>query len=383
MQSKLTSRLARINSVIKNSPTMAYRLSRKGLGLSNSSSLYYVTPNANWVVDWIGHYLATHIKNQTGYTISLTSTPHTLVDHIIHYGDLWSFLSSAKFIHNRFNTIISTIFHGNLVETEVHLSSAIKRFIDLSCLPERIVTSSQIMETRLTSWGIPPEKIIRIPLGVDTNHFRPASTESRLVNRRQLNIPDDAICIGSFQKDGEGWGDGLTPKMIKGPDIFLQVVKKLSQQYKLHILLTASARGYVKKGLDTLNIPYTHHALSNYLDIVNYYHCLDMYLVTARDEGGPKAILEALACGVPLVSTKVGLAPDIITHNENGLLTEIEDVETLTTLAAQLSESPNERERLTENGLAMIHNYDWQKVAAQYYQNLYLPLLSTKQGQKR
>ena len=47
---------------------------------------------------------------------------------------------------------------------------------------------------------------------------------------------------------------------------------------------------------------------------------LDMYMVTSREEGGPMGLLESMACGVPVVSTPVGMAPDLLQNNLiNGL----------------------------------------------------------------
>ena len=45
----------------------------------------------------------------------------------------------------------------------------------------------------------------------------------------------------------------------------------------------------------------------------------------ASDEGGPRAALEAMATGVPLVSTRVGQAADLVRHGENGWLADVDD----------------------------------------------------------
>ena len=47
--------------------------------------------------------------------------------------------------------------------------------------------------------------------------------------RNLLGIPRNSILIGSFQKDGVGWKEGIKPKLIKGPDIFVKVLDKLNQ----------------------------------------------------------------------------------------------------------------------------------------------------------
>lgn len=65
--------------------------------------------------------------------------------------------------------------------------------------------------------------------------------------------------------------------------------------------------------------------LKNYFDIVEYYKALDLYIVSSRAEGGLKAILEAMACGVALVTTNVGRVNDIIRDGINGFIVNGDD----------------------------------------------------------
>jgi glycosyltransferase involved in cell wall biosynthesis len=51
--------------------------------------------------------------------------------------------------------------------------------------------------------------------------------------------------------------------------------------------------------------------------------------VTSRQEGGPKAVLESLAAGIPLVTTRVGQVPELVRDGENGLLADVDDEEAL------------------------------------------------------
>ena len=71
------------------------------------------------------------------------------------------------------------------------------------------------------------------------------------------------------------------------------------------------------------------------------YHALDVYLVSSRQEGGPKAVLESMAVGVPLVTTRVGQATDLVRHGENGWMVDVEDAAGLARWAAHaLSAGP-------------------------------------------
>ena len=80
----------------------------------------------------------------------------------------------------------------------------------------------------------------------------------------------------------------------------------------LFVLLTGPARGYVRGELERRRIPYRHVQLDSRDGLAPAYHALDAYLVTSRQEGGPKSVLESMAAGVPLVTTRVGQAPELV-----------------------------------------------------------------------
>ena len=57
-------------------------------------------------------------------------------------------------------------------------------------------------------------------------------------------------------------------------------------------------------------------------EMVPFYQGLDAYICASRTEGGPHPILEASACAVPVISTRVGVAPELISDGLNGILIE-------------------------------------------------------------
>ena len=57
-----------------------------------------------------------------------------------------------------------------------------------------------------------------------------ARARRRAAARRALGLPESAFVVGSFQKDGVGWGDGLEPKLIKGPDVLLEVAERCHER---------------------------------------------------------------------------------------------------------------------------------------------------------
>ncbi len=194
----------------------------------------------------------------------------------------------------------------------------------------RIQVSHQAMRTIVLETGIEGDKVKLIPIGVDTKYFMPGSNALKKRVRKKLGISDGRFVVGSFQKDGVGWGEGMIPKLIKGPDIFIRTLARLKETIpELMVLLTGPARGYVKQGLIEAGIPFKHIVARRYSEIPMCYHAIDAYLVTSRQEGGPKAILESMASCTPLVTTRVGQAMDIVKNGENGFMVDVEDVDGL------------------------------------------------------
>jgi glycosyltransferase involved in cell wall biosynthesis len=108
---------------------------------------------------------------------------------------------------------------------------------------------------------------------------------------------------------------------------------------ELFVMLSGPARGFVRKELENAGIPYKHVFLQSYPEIAKLYQALDLYVVSSRQEGGPKAVLESMATGVPLVTTRVGQAMDLVRHGENAYMTAVEDVEALAFYSLQVYRS--------------------------------------------
>jgi len=191
------------------------------------------------------------------------------------------------------------------------------------------VTHAEMHELVLAA-GIDPGKVHRIPIGVDLENFPLVDEAGRKEARAKFAIPESAFVLGSFVKDGVGLGDGDEPKLVKGPDTLVAVLAQLQETIpELFVFLTGPARGYVTRELERHGVALRHALLPTRRDLGGAYHALDVSLVASRQEGGPKMVLESLAAGVPLVTTRVGQAPELLADGEDGLLAEVDDVDSL------------------------------------------------------
>jgi glycosyltransferase involved in cell wall biosynthesis len=190
------------------------------------------------------------------------------------------------------------------------------------------VTHAEMHDVVLTA-GVDPERIFRIPI-VDIDRFPLGGAGKRTAARAALGVPESAFAVGSFVKDGVGLGDGAEPKLVKGPDVLVATLERArADAPELFVVLTGPARGYVVGELQRLGIPHVHVQLASRDGLAQAYHALDVHVVASRQEGGPKSVLEAMAAGTPIVSTRVGQAAELVVDGENGLLADVEDADAL------------------------------------------------------
>ena len=156
------------------------------------------------------------------------------------------------------------------------------------------------------------KKIISIPFWVNQKNLFYIENKSSL--RKKYGFSEDDYIIGSFQRDTEG-SDLVSPKLIKGPDIFIDLVNRLNNNQNIRILLTGTRRQYVINKLKELGINYKYFEMVQIDQLNEFYNILDLYLVSSRLEGGPQAVLECAVTKTPIISTDVGVASEILHPN--------------------------------------------------------------------
>lgn len=292
------------------------------------SRLILYGDSVGWSLDWDMRELA-RISRNLGVRLAHPIWKHAATPQSFFFASQF-FLENDAWLRFLPGRIAFSYFHG-LPNTGDELMDRV--YNGLRVHHERIarvqVTHSEMREVTLST-GIDPSKVFTIPIGINLDYFPRQSAEKKKINREKLGIPQSAFVIGSFQKDGVGWGDGMEPKFIKGPDVFLETIRRLKHDIpEIFVLLTGPARGYVKHGLEEMSVPYKHAYYKYYPAVAEMFAALDLYIVSSRQEGGPKAILESMASGVPLVTTRVGQAMDLVRHGENAFVTAVEDVDAL------------------------------------------------------
>jgi glycosyltransferase involved in cell wall biosynthesis len=100
--------------------------------------------------------------------------------------------------------------------------------------------------------------------------------------------------------------------------------------------------------------------------IADYYADADIYIQSPNIDNMPTSVLEAFACGLPVVSTEAGGVPAILTHGVHGLLAPLADYETLARHVLRLLDAPDEARAIARAARATCDAYTWPRVREQW-----------------
>lgn len=304
--------------------------------------VYLSNINESWVVDrfrddW-------YIQNQD------ISTEDIKKADIIWIISPWLWRKIPK-RHLRNKKVICSIYH---IDFEKFDEKEKKEFLNRDKYVEFYHVIS--LKTKQQLAQLTNKEIISIPFWVDQNIWK--SIEDKKEVRSKYGFKDSDFLVGSFQRDTEG-SDLITPKLIKGPDIFLQLMKAMKQKNKdLVVVLTGKRRQYLIKNFEKYEINYKYFEMADIDEVNELYNILDLYLVTSRVEGGPQAILECAITKTPILSTDVGVASEILHHESIFNINNFEDAKVNIKYAHQKVQSYTIPEGMKPFRNKMFENYE-------------------------
>lgn len=201
-------------------------------------------------------------------------------------------------------TVLCTIHH---IDEKKFIGDEGKDFYKLDKFVDYYHTISKKSFDQLSKFT--SKRIYVSPFWINNKIWFPISENKDL--KSKFSIPGDAYIVGSFQRDTEG-KDGISPKLSKGPDQLFEIIKAISEQKNLFVILAGHRRTYLINLLEENNVPYKYYERVDQASLNELYNCLDLYIVSSRVEGGPQAIFECALSKTPIISTDVGVASEIL-----------------------------------------------------------------------
>jgi len=205
------------------------------------------------------------------------------------------------------------------------------------CLADRIIVNAEEVRAALLQrpW-IPPFKVQVIPNGLDLQRYRPGG--DRRPFRAELGLPPEAplvITVGS-----------LTPQ--KDHEMMLQAAAHvLREAPRVHFAVLGE--GFLRSRLEArvreLGLADRFHLVGFREDVRPALAAADLFVLSSQNEGMARALLEALACGLPVVATDVSGTRAAVENGRNGLVVPPRDPGGLAAALLQLLADPAARRR--------------------------------------
>lgn len=211
----------------------------------------------------------------------------------------------------------------------------------------RVICLTNSNAQDLLRLGCSPDKLSIIPNGVDLSIFKPA-----------CDIKSNNLVV---------WHGWLVPN--KGLEYLIEALYFVINNGCPSIKLFLIGDGPLKKYL--INLVNRLHLNSNVVfvgklalnEIPKYLQQANVYVYPSLREGMPWALLEAMACGVPIVGSDIPGIRDVITHGKNGLLVPPKDSLALAKAIMSLMVDSDLRYQLGHKGWELaVKEYDWAKI---------------------
>lgn len=199
----------------------------------------------------------------------------------------------------------------------------------------------------------PEVPVTVVPNGVDATLFTPVAE-----NRKHTDGPLRLLVVGRLVRQ-------------KGVDCLLDAMARLPDPAV--VALTVVGDGPARPELEAQA---ARLGLSGRVAFVGWrgrdelpglYQTADVFVLPSRDEGMPNVVLEAMACGLPVVATDIPGSRDLVVDGETGVLMAVDDTAALHAALAQLAADPQARQRMGTAGRQRVaEHFSWGAVAAAY-----------------
>lgn len=180
--------------------------------------------------------------------------------------------------------------------------------------------------------GVNAAQTSYLPNGVDVEAFKPAARPENGL-RKEFGIPADAPVAGFIGR--LVWE--------KGPEVFLNaalLMRHLVPNAHFIMIGDGEMAPEVRAFIDRHGLADRVHLAGMRADMPSIYPQFDLAVSTSHSEAMPLAIMEAMACGLPVVATEVGGVPDLVEQGETGWLIRHEDFEGTARMAARMLADP-------------------------------------------
>lgn len=219
-----------------------------------------------------------------------------------------------------------------------------------------IIANSQLLKEQvIKGFNYPAEKVSLVSNGVDKNVYFPGEDGEKDEIKKKLHLSDRFVCVfvaANFK--------------IKGLYEAIYAIAGLSEETRKHVTLLVVGKGKPKPFLELaekLNVTENLVFAGKQSGMRDYYIASDLLLYPSHYETFGNVILEACACGIPVLTTRMVGAAELIKDNKNGfLIKSAKKIDRMTAiLDAYIKLPESEHRKFAQNALEATRNYTWEK----------------------
>ena len=212
---------------------------------------------------------------------------------------------------------------------------------------DRVIANSQTLK-ELASQGDSNSPIHVIPNGVDADFFSPALSEKR-------NKTTKILSVGRLSRE-----KGL-PCLF---DAFTMLVSRMSIPPDLVIVGDGPEKYNLVRKCARLNIvnQVTFVGWVNRDTLAQQYREADLFITTSINEAMPNTLLEAMACGLPIIASDIPAHKELIENGTNGILVPVQDAKALAEAIRFLIHDKDLRQRISQENLKKVKKYNWDDI---------------------
>lgn len=223
-----------------------------------------------------------------------------------------------------------------------------------------VVPSKALVDVAKRLWHVPQDKLLYIENGVDLDRFQPGRNPKL---RASLGIPEDAIVVGTVAN--------LRP--VKDPLKLLRAFAACHTKHKAHLVYVGGGplRDNIEAEARKLRFPESVHCVGSQIDVSGFHRMFDIFCLSSKSEQSPVSVLEALACGKPILSTDVGDVRRNVTDANRAFVVPRSDVDSFAHALDQLCTDAPLREALGHANRTLADQRFNVNDMVQEYQTLY------------
>ncbi len=206
---------------------------------------------------------------------------------------------------------------------------------------DRLLCLSESIRQEAIACGFRPDQAVLAPNGVDVDRFAPAAPAARAAARAALGLGDDTFTLLFVGRLVER----------KGVDVLLRALAAThtARRGRLLVVGDGTERARLEALARELAIDGAVQWAGEQTELLPFYAAADAFVFPSRREGLPNALLEAMACGLASVATRIGGCVDVVAE-DSGVLVPADDVAALAAELDRLATDPAHRARLATAG---------------------------------